>query len=110
MYKGIAQLCEMKQLFHCDSLCSPSAIKGQETKFLTPLTCQAMSLPVVLRIIALKAVELADSDKATGHPRAAANFPANEGGKKEESRCQLNVTIKCSLQAPTPEKLYIKAF
>lgn len=38
-------------------------------------TCQALQLPVVLNIIVLKAPELADSDKATGHPKAAANFP-----------------------------------
>lgn len=65
-------------------------------EILTPLTCQAMQLPVVLSIIGLKAPELADSDKATGHPKAAANFPADTGDKRREGRCQLNVTIKSS--------------
>lgn len=69
---------------------------GTGTEILTRLTCQAMQLPVVFSIIGLKAPELADSDKATGHPKAAANFSADTGDKRQEGRCQLKVTIKSS--------------
>lgn len=64
------------------------------TEILTQLTCQAMLLPVVLYIVGLKEPEFADSDKTTGHPKVAANFPADKGSKRQEGRCQLNVTIK----------------
>lgn len=41
----------------------------------TSATCQAMQLPAVLSLKGLKALEVTDSDKATGHLQAAANFP-----------------------------------
>lgn len=41
-----------------------------------------MRFPVVLSVIALKIPKLPDSGKATGHPQAATNFPADKGGKR----------------------------
>lgn len=43
-----------------------------------------MQLPVVWRVTGLEAPELADSDKATGHLEAVANFPADKGGERAD--------------------------
>lgn len=50
------------------------SVGGAESTY-TSGTCQTMQLPVVWRVTGLEAPELADSDKATGHLEAAANFP-----------------------------------
>lgn len=54
-----------------------AAMESQLVKRRAPTagTCQAMRLPVVLSVIGLKVTKVADSDKATGHPKAAANLP-----------------------------------
>ena len=48
------------------------------------LTCQATQLNVSSVVLGLRAPELADSDKATGHLKAAANFPADKGGERAD--------------------------
>lgn len=53
-----------------------------------------MQLPVDLSIIVLTGTELANSDKATGHSKAAVNFPADKRGKRKEGQ----ISAKCHHQ------------